>query len=731
MEDMAMTTATPFEDTVNQLTAEAEAIGRLAQDSGAFAAAVAAFESRDPEALRWVLQRLELLPRCELICEWIRTKLCVLRCIEVCGPPREDVPLPDLPAFVRAIGQLAANEKVLRQAVDAVSCGNAEEYSAALVELKLEPFCHLLCRWICSVIYRRVCEIVCTPLRVPPPDSFNEVRAEAAVIVRLIANEKAFAEITRAAVAFQCDPLRAAIVGAGFAGECEILCFVFCTWRCAWVCRELCLRPPVVFTGVQAIEEARNFALAARPLASQPRALGDLVTAVQNRDVKAYEEIVARFGLVPYCLQVCAWVCSEICSEFCICVCPPQLFPEFFKIGGYNYITQVDSALPATGLTDGDTRAFFSTMRLNGILTQELSGQPLEYVFEFRPIALASTTLTAAITAAATSLSVVSSAGFPPAPFNVVIGGAAGGYEIMTVTAVVATTWTVLRGQKGTTAAEAAIGATLATGASSTAAWTKIPPAWIARTVIGSAEVFVPLPFPHFEFPDVAVNPNPGDIPAPFTVDGWIQVPQGSNISLNGNMINLISTMLPSFPAADETGVSAGNPAKHPLPADLRFGLRMRVRQHGAATDSDGGTCDVVAIDNTLYANVNHHPEWDGGVFPPQYAVAMVDIKELQAAGCAHITNSLTVLFTASHPNLGGVSVSMIGPGGPYPFTLPTPVPETGDRYGTATPNGWTLASLTPCAYIVQLSVDLLLTTGDLDFGPPLIDQIAFCLTKS
>ena len=727
-----MSTATPFDDSVSQLAAQSDAVGRLAQDSGAFAAAVAAFESRDPDALRWVLQRLELLPHCELICEWIQIKLCVLRCFEVCGPPRENVALPDLPQFVRAIVQLAGNEKLLRRVVDAVACGNGEDYRAALVELKLEPFCYLLCRWVCSIIYRRVCEIVCTPLRVAPVDPVAEIRAEAAVMARLVANEKAFAEISRAAVAFRCDPLRAAIDQAGFVVDCEVICFVICSWRCAWVCREFCLRPPVILTGAYAIEEARAFALAARQLAGQPRVLGDLVTAVEARDAKAYEEIIDRFGFGPYCWQVCAWVCSVVCHRFCICVCPPHLFPEFFKIGGYNYITQIDSALPATGLTDGDTRAFFSTLRLNGILTQQLGGQPLEYVFEYRPITLASTTLAAAITAAQTSITVASSAGFPPAPFNVVIGGAVVGYEIMRVTAVAATTWTVSRGQKGTTAAAAVAGATLVTGASSSAAWTKVPQAWIARTVIGNAEVFVPFPSPHFEFPDVAVNPNPGDIPAPFTADGWIAVPQGSNISLNGNQINLISTMLPSFPVADESGVSAGNPAKHPLPADLRFGLRMRVRQQGSATNSDGGTCAVVAIDNTLYKNVNHHPEWDGGIpASPEYAVAMVDIQELQMAGCAHITKSLTVLFTASHPNLGSVSINMIGPGGPYPFTLPTPLPETGDWYGTATPNGWTLASLTPCAYIVQLSVNLLLTTGDLDFGPPLIDQMAFCLTAS
>lgn len=43
-----------------------------------------------------------------------------------------------------------------------------------------------------------------------------------------------------------------------------------------------------------------------------------------------------------------------------------------------------------------------------------------------------------------------------------------------------------------------------------------------------------------------------------------------------------------------------------------------------------------------------------------------------------------------------------------------------------ATPSGWTVASLTPCAYIVTLAVGLLLTDGD-SVPDPLYDQIAFC----
>src|SRR5450631_3630880 len=91
-----MSHAVSYEDAVSRLAAEADAIGRLAHDSGGFAAVVAAFEANDPNAFRWVLERLEMLPRCELICEWIRVKLCVLRCIEVCGPPPEKPEIPNL-----------------------------------------------------------------------------------------------------------------------------------------------------------------------------------------------------------------------------------------------------------------------------------------------------------------------------------------------------------------------------------------------------------------------------------------------------------------------------------------------------------------------------------------------------------------------------------------------------------------------------------------------------------
>ncbi|WKZ17680.1 MAG: carboxypeptidase-like regulatory domain-containing protein [Candidatus Jettenia sp. CY-1] len=358
---------------------------------------------------------------------------------------------------------------------------------------------------------------------------------------------------------------------------------------------------------------------------------------------------------------------------FCVSLCleeqpEPQTepLPVFTKLGGYKYASQIHSSVPGTGLTVGDNRAFYSTVRLNGILSKKLNGQPMEYRFEVR---------------------VTDATGGSPGP------------------------------------------------------WMAIPMFQIARTVIGDLETYAP-DFPGDPNPiktkDYTVNgvAGPDELVASVTPDGWIQVPQESDVfspsgyfQPNGNMINLITPMLAVFGTKDMTGVLAGNSSTSngaTLAANHHFSLRMRVRQAGnPATEITAGFCPHVAINNTGYDNVKHHPSWAGFTDPPKtIGVRLLDIQQLITNGCVEITNALDVLFTATHPDLGSVSVTMSGPGGPYNFTLPAAVP--GERFGTATPSGWTVASLQPCAYIVRLSVQLLLTTGD-SIPDNLYDDIAFC----
>src|SRR5271167_1325614 len=216
------------DDAVSRLAAQSNAVGRLAQDNGGFAAVVAAFESKDADAFRWVLERLEMLPYCELICDWVRIKFGVLRCIEVCGFPREKVETPNLQQFARAVVKLASNEKLLRRVVDAVSCGDGDDYRDAIAELKLNDYCYLLCHWVYSIVYRRVCEVVCSPERVPLGDAVSEIRAAGKEIADVLENEKAFEAISKAAVALDCEVLRSAIDQFNLGPQCELICFLIC-----------------------------------------------------------------------------------------------------------------------------------------------------------------------------------------------------------------------------------------------------------------------------------------------------------------------------------------------------------------------------------------------------------------------------------------------------------------------------------------------------------------------
>ena len=136
------------------------------------------------------------------------------------------------------------------------------------------------------------------------------------------------------------------------------------------------------------------------------------------------------------------------------------------------------------------------------------------------------------------------------------------------------------------------------------------------------------------------------------------------------------------------------------------------------------GTCVCLAVMNTTYNNVSKHGSWVPHTVDGQLGVASLDIAELAGAGCTEITNTLTVKYTAAHPNLGTFSIGMTGPGGPYTFT-PGGGGTAVNRFGTAT-NDFNIADLEDCAYIVDLAVNLLLTTGD-STPDAIRDQVAFC----
>lgn len=367
------------------------------------------------------------------------------------------------------------------------------------------------------------------------------------------------------------------------------------------------------------------------------------------------------------------------CVELCVKDVPKldEGFALFSHVGVYNWtLGQVQHGV--TGANAGlssDNRAFYSTMRLHGVLPQTINyGRPLEYCFEWQE---------------------VDAAGNP-------IAGSA---------------------------------------------WTQVTQAQIARTVIGKWYHYTgnPLPAGPWDVKDYTVNgtAGPGELVASFTADGWIKVPQENTLfgpagafQPNGNQINLISPKLvpsgpsPAWGSIDMTGKVAGASAA-PVGAHRFFAIRMQARDDLLAAQTlPAGELPKIAINNTGYDNIKHHPYWAGYTDPPgTLGVNMLGIGELEANGCAKIQNTLTVKVTAAHPTLGAVSLSLIGGnaatvvGGGAVVTPPAAgLPK--QRFGVATLN-FNPANLSPCAYLLSLSTQLLLTTGD-SVPSNLVDQIAF-----
>ena len=641
------------DDDLRKAVEAGEAMGALAGDADHFRAVVDAFRAQDADSFGRLLAEFKVGQRCELVCEWLCSKECVLACLELCGPPPEG-DLPGLREFAQVVERITGDEELVERLADAVSERDAEAFRSLVDDLDIGRFCHLLCHWVCAVRCRRICGVLCESPHTHRVGLAEELTRIGSFIGKLASNEAAFAGAEKAVLANDCDGLRTVIDETQLGSGCEVICEWFCTWRCIRVCLLLC-RPFPLEPIEDPLDEAFAFAQATARLAANPALLRRLGEAVESSDSEAFDAAVKELELGRFCIQLCHWLCRLFCRRFCVCVCPPRSAAYFIRVGQYQYAEvypsigpfppKIESQIGGTGLTS-DTRAFFSTVRLNGGFTLQTGAPQMEYRFE---------TIT------------TDAAGNPSPP---------------------AATWQPVLAP--------------ATGA----------------TIIG----YNVITFPVLAFIPVFASLDP---------QGWIQVPLSSPSYVpTGDLLLVVTEALSNPPHLDETGIVAGAHSSHPLAEDVYFGIRMRVRNVGdPGSEMDAGTCHHIAIDNALYDHVTHQPAWRNLTDPPgDLAVYLVDIGELLGPhGCGQITDSLTVLFTAAHPNLGAVSLRMDGPGGPYSFTLtPDGASTAQDFFGTAAPNGFVVANLQRCAYLITLEVQVLLTTGD-SVPSDLFDQIAFC----
>ena len=699
-----MTELPPDRLLLSEVREGAETIALLAQNEEAFRGAVDAFRAQDGESMQLLLDRHQLGERCELVCHWLRSKECVLLCLELSGlPPRDEQP-PDVREFAEVVSKIAGDEELLQQIVIAIEERDPDVWNSLVARAQLQPFSHLLCHWACTVHFRRVCGVICQQLVTARDELVGELRISAQAIGKLTADRESFASAVEAVGASDCDGLRKTLEQAGLAAIGRPICEWFCSWRCMLLCLDTCRAFPIE-QPQRPVEEMLEFARATGKLAAEQSALERLAAAVLREDAETLQRLLAEFEFERFCLQFAHWVCFLRCQIFCVCVSPPQTTGIFTHIGGLSYINDVESQAPGSGLTDSDKRAFYSTLRLNGGV-DPVDGSPLiEYRFQ-----------------------------------------------------------TLATSKDGTKLADET------TPISPATIWDNVTPALMERTNIGAFTRLIPVlvPFPHMEIEEIEVVVDPtgakGLAGNTFTIvpesEGWIALPPmvplmsmvpstGWTFYPNGNLLELNTVKLQATAPLDETGLVAGQTAvtstAPELATDVHYGIRMMTRDVGdKGNGSEAGTCEHIALDNVLYDNVLHHPYWPGGPFAPsglgekELAVADLGIAELAASPCSDLSDSLTVQFTAAHPNLGPVAIELQGPGGPYTFELVPPAPPVpGDWYGVggdlftdppapAKPAPVSFAELPPCAYFLRLSVSVLLTTGDSN-PLPLEDYIAFC----
>jgi hypothetical protein len=238
----------------------------------------------------------------------------------------------------------------------------------------------------------------------------------------------------------------------------------------------------------------------------------------------------------------------------------------------------------------------------------------------------ASTTLASPIGATDTSITVTSDVGFPAPNFYVYIGS-----EILLVTAISGTgntTWTVVRGQQGTTAAAAAAGASVTPTAGD------LDGAVIAA-VAASAH-------------------TPGNAPLANDVTALIL----QNLDLPGTSNSLLSVLEdPSLLAATGTITVGGSPAAgDTLQAVLSNGIETPVTVSYSLTSADAGSVNQTAADFASAINLSPAVAGPQGFLAPcTVSGAVITLTPLNPGAPG---SSVTSANSATPGGVGHVSVS-------------------------------------------------------------------------
>lgn len=375
---------------IAELTEELEAIAIVSRNPKAFAAMFEAYRAGDVKALQSQFRRLKLFPRCRLVCDWLCSKECVLLCQELCPWPPTQEKIPDPRRFAAVVAKLTSDPAVAERLAATVEKRDAAGFQALVKEHGLEPYCHLLCRWVCAVRCRLVCRIVCEWQVGVRPNLGLELQVAGGVLRTLAEKPELLDRVVEALEKEDGDGLAAALQPIGALQWCHLVCEWFCAWHCVRRCLPLCRRFEAVPVD-DPITEARDFARATQVLLKQPEMLRELAVAVVAGDADRFEAVVRKLKLDRYCLQLCHWVWSIRCRLVCRLRCRPIYdHPWFTHIGDFGIAADIT---PATGLTNkavaghgGPGYGFFGALSLRGYCPKRHPlhpTEPMKYRFLF------------------------------------------------------------------------------------------------------------------------------------------------------------------------------------------------------------------------------------------------------------------------------------------------------------------------------------------------------------
>lgn len=149
----------------------------------------------------------------------------------------------ELRETAEAVGKLAADAENFRRVVDAFRAREAERFQSGLAGAGLLPWCHRICRWLCSKHCVFICVRLCGPIAEQKELDIEEWREFALATARIAQDEPLLKSLIDALDREDVEAWRSLIAKLQLQRFCHQLCHWLCGVRCQFVCRLLCPHP--------------------------------------------------------------------------------------------------------------------------------------------------------------------------------------------------------------------------------------------------------------------------------------------------------------------------------------------------------------------------------------------------------------------------------------------------------------------------------------------------------